>query len=123
MRESAVVFAAVAAALVLVEKGNFSDTLLDKGEKAGDDEVIGEMEGPSLVAAMTTAIVVEGGGELRVTLLGEGSEESENVAEEWWRTAKRRGYLVVVGLFRQRRKKKEGRMAFGWWFRVGVEME
>ncbi|KAK4361586.1 hypothetical protein RND71_020538 [Anisodus tanguticus] len=60
----------MATTLVLVEKGNFSDTLLDKGEKAGDGEVIGEMEEPYSVAAMVATVVVEGGGELRVTLLG-----------------------------------------------------
>ncbi|KAJ8549094.1 hypothetical protein K7X08_032801 [Anisodus acutangulus] len=50
----------------------------------------------------------------------------EKVAYEWCRTTERRGYLVVVsgvGLFQQRRKEGKGRRAFGWWFRVGVEME
>ncbi|KAJ8547161.1 hypothetical protein K7X08_010747 [Anisodus acutangulus] len=98
--------AAMVAALAVVEKVDISDTLLDKGEKAGD----GEMEGPSSVAAMATVVVVveeEGGGELRVTLFGEGSEQSgerdflfretvlfmmlhfspEKVAEGWWWTA------------------------------------
>ncbi|KAK4367158.1 hypothetical protein RND71_015038 [Anisodus tanguticus] len=68
----------VATTLVLVEKGNFSDTILDKSEKVGDGEVIGEMEGPSSVAAMAAAVVVK-------------------VTKEWWRTTERRGYLVVVG--------------------------
>lgn len=67
----AVASAAVAAAALVVAKGDFSDTLLEKGEKAGDGEVFGEMGFvPSLSAAM--AVAVEGGGELRVTLLADG---------------------------------------------------
>ncbi|KAJ8567709.1 hypothetical protein K7X08_019917 [Anisodus acutangulus] len=38
------------------------------------------------------------------------------VAEKWWRTAERRGYLVVVGLFRQRRK--DGERKKGVWLVV-----
>lgn len=52
-------------------------THLEEGEKAGDGEVTGEMQaGPPSTAAMAVAVVavtaVEGGGELKATLLGEG---------------------------------------------------
>lgn len=55
--------AASAVVALVVAKGDFSDTLLENGENAGDGEVIGEMDAgpPSTAAAM---VVEEEGGEL-----------------------------------------------------------